>query len=76
MVSPSDDCEGFPISFTWQEQVHRLLNTTGPQRISGQWWEGRNRTRDYFDVEDGEGERFWIFRVRETNRWYVHGEYE
>jgi protein ImuB len=76
IVSPSDDCEGFPISFTWKGQVHRLLHTTGPERIAGQWWQGHHRTRDYFDVEDEMGERFWVFRVRETNKWYVHGEYE
>ena len=30
-------------------------------------------TRDYFDVEDAEGKRFWLFRVNETGKWYVHG---
>jgi protein ImuB len=76
IVSPSDDCEGFPISFTWKGQIHRLQHTTGPERIAGQWWQGHHRTRDYFDVEDEVGQRFWVFRVRETNKWYVHGEYE
>jgi protein ImuB len=73
IVSPSHDDDGKPISFTHQEQVHRLHYADGPERIAGLWWEGRNKTRDYFDVEDELGRRFWLFRVIETKRWYLHG---
>jgi protein ImuB len=76
MVSPSHDREGFPIAFTWKHQTHRLLHTIGPERIAGQWWEGHHKTRDYFDVEADAGRRFWIFRVQETGKWYVQGEFE
>jgi protein ImuB len=76
MVSPSHDSEGFPISFTWKHQHHPLLHTIGPERIAGQWWEGRHKTRDYFDVEAELGRRFWIFRVLETGKWFVQGEFE
>lgn len=76
IVSPSHDREGSPISFTWKGKVHRLPHTTGPERIAGQWWEGHHKTRDYFDTETASGQRFWIFRVLETGKWYVHGEYE
>ena len=76
MVSPSDDRDGRPISFTWDGEVHRLPHGVGPERIAGHWWRGHHRTRDYFDIEDEDGRRFWIFRVRETNRWYLHGEFE
>jgi protein ImuB len=76
IVSPSHDCQGRPVSFTWRGRVHRLVHSTGPQRIAGQWWQGHRKTRDYFDVENDAGERFWIFRVMETRKWYVHGEFE
>ena len=76
MVSPSDDRDGRPISFSWRGEVHRLLHAVGPERIAGQWWQGHHKTRDYFDVEDPNGKRFWIFRVMESGKWYVHGEFE
>jgi protein ImuB len=76
IVTPSHDRDGRPVSFTWQGSVHRLLHSTGPERIAGQWWQGHHKTRDYFDVEDSDGARFWIFRVMETGKWYVHGEFE
>jgi protein ImuB len=76
MVSPSHDRDGRPISFTLGRHVHRLVHAIGPERIGGQWWEGHHKTRDYFIVENEEGRRFWIFRVMQTSRWYLHGEFE
>jgi protein ImuB len=76
MVSPSHDRDGRPILFADRGQVHRLAHAVGPERIAGQWWQGHFKTRDYFDVEDEAGKRFWIFRVGETGRWFLHGEFE
>jgi protein ImuB len=76
IVSPSEDCEGAPVSFTHRGAVHRLTVALGPERIAGQWWHGHDKTRDYYDVEDTTGKRFWIFRVGETWKWYLHGEFE
>ncbi|HEV8379662.1 MAG TPA: DNA polymerase Y family protein [Tepidisphaeraceae bacterium] len=76
MVSPSHDRDGRPISFTLGRHVHRLVHAIGPERIAGQWWEGHHKTRDYFIVEDENGRRFWIFRVMQSSRWYIHGEFE
>jgi protein ImuB len=73
IVSPSDDREGHPVALTHEGRVHRLRITVGPERVAGVWWSGHDRTRDYFDVADEEGRRFWIFRVIETWRWYLHG---
>ena len=72
-VSPSDDRDGRPIQFGDEDGFHRVVHWVGPERISGEWWEGRNKTRDYFDVEDETGRRHWIFRVHETGRWFLHG---
>ena len=54
-------------------KVHRLDHVRGPERITGQWWQGRSKTRDYFDVLDTAGNRYWIFRVAETGGWFLHG---
>ena len=72
MVSPSDDRDGRPILFRNGSDVHRLTHAIGPERIAGEWWRGHDRTRDYFDVEDEEGKRFWVFRVNEAHRWFLH----
>jgi protein ImuB len=80
MVTPSHDRDGKPISFSrpnFGGVVHPLAYAIGPERIAGQWWRGHDKTRDYFDVEDATtGQRFWVFRVLETNRWFLHGEFE
>ena len=73
MVTPSDDRDGRPILFRLDGRVHELRHAIGPERIGGEWWRGHGRTRDYFDVEDGEGKRFWVFRVQESKCWYLHG---
>jgi len=73
MVSPSDDREGRPISFMHEGVVHPVAHAVGPERIAGRWWAGHNKTRDYFDTQDSQGRRFWIFRVVQTGRWYVQG---
>ena len=76
MVSPSDDREGRPVMFSHEGQVHRVAHAVGPERIAGQWWDGHDKTRDYFDVQDEAGRRFWVFRVAQTGKWYLHGAFE
>ncbi len=66
--------EDLPISFTHAGEAFNLVHRNGPERITGSWWEGRNKTRDYFDVEDQSGQRFWLFQVDETRKWYLHGK--
>jgi len=90
IVMPSESRDGQPVAFTHDDvegfastvegfastQVHRLVHVRGPERIAGQWWNGSGKTRDYFDVADTAGSRFWLFRVMETNQWYLHGIFE
>ena len=76
MVTPSEDAEGYPAAFTHQGLVRPVAHCVGPERIAGRWWDGNDKTRDYFDVADPTGRRFWIFRVGETGRWYLHGTFE
>jgi protein ImuB len=76
IVTPSHDRDGRPIAFTYEGVQRRVVHCVGPERISGQWWEGHCKTRDYFGVEDETGRRSWVFRVHESNTWFMHGEYE
>ncbi|MGA2229866.1 MAG: DNA polymerase Y family protein [Tepidisphaeraceae bacterium] len=76
MVTPSESRDGRPVAFTDNNQAHQLAHVHGPERIAGQWWNGSAKTRDYFDVSDAGGSRFWVFRVMESNQWYLHGIFE
>lgn len=71
-----------PIAFTWRGVRRLIRRADGPERIHGEWWR-RDRevaaARDYYAVEDHEGERFWLFRSWEGSpdrgppRWFLHG---
>ncbi|MCC8962197.1 DNA polymerase Y family protein [Bradyrhizobium sp. Pear76] len=80
--------DGPPHQFTWRRALHAVVRVEGPERIAMEWWkqDGAALTRDYFRVEDAEGQRFWIFRdglyeseLRDEEgrpvpaNWYVHG---
>ena len=45
---------------------------SGPERISGGWWDGQQVHRDYYIAQTHHGQLAWVFRdVREG--WFVHG---
>ncbi len=75
IVTPSTDEVGQPATIIIDGVVHRVIHVVGPQRVTGLWWEGRNKTRDYYDAELPGGRRVWIFQVQETRRWFWQGEY-
>jgi protein ImuB len=73
-----------PMQFRWRGVTHRVRRAEGPERVAAEWWRrprgesGPERIRDYYRVEDGEGARFWIFRLglygsERPSRWFVHG---
>ena len=72
-----------PVSFTWRGVRRRIARADGPERIFGEWWRCEAEThavRDYFRVEDEQGERFWIYRAGDgedpgtgNHRWFLHG---
>jgi protein ImuB len=76
IVTPSECLDGQPVSFTDRGAVHRLDYVRGPERMTGEWWTGQHKTRDYFDALDTGGNRYWLFRISETRRWYLHGSFE
>jgi len=71
--------DGAPVRFTWRRISHRVTAADGPERITPEWWREAAPTRDYFRLEDDNGQRFWVYRLglygRETTgpRWYMHG---
>ena len=72
-----------PVTFTWRGNRRRVKRADGPERIFGEWWKRDAEmiaVRDYFQVEDEAGERFWIFRAGDgehadtgSQRWFLHG---
>jgi protein ImuB len=75
--------DGPPRRFTWRGKIHVVRRADGPERIYGEWWKHRGEAqavRDYFQVEDESGARFWLFRrgdgvdMRTGDlSWYLHG---
>ncbi len=54
-----------PRRFTWRGQAYQVRKADGPERIYGEWWKRSAEAaavRDYFQVEDEEGHRYWMFR--------------
>ncbi len=72
-----------PRAFTWRHRRFRVRRADGPERIHGEWWRREGETlavRDYYQVEDEEGGRFWLYRRGdgvdpETGdlAWFLHG---
>jgi protein ImuB len=54
-----------PRRFVWRGRVHRVSRADGPERVHGEWWKRSGEAdavRDYFQIEDEEGGRFWLYR--------------
>lgn len=72
-----------PLRFSWRGETHRIRKADGPERIYGEWWKHSSEAdavRDYFQVEDESGARFWLFRRGDgldprtgDLSWYIHG---
>ncbi len=73
--------DGPPLRFRWRRAVHETAAFEGPERIAPPWWRApqNSLTRDYFNVEDSKGRRFWIYREGLLGqecaqaRWFMHG---
>jgi protein ImuB len=73
-----------PAVFTWRGRRRRVRRAEGPERIAEEWWRDPTaepdprRIRDYYAVEDADGDRFWLFRdglygAASDPRWFLHG---
>jgi protein ImuB len=72
-----------PVNFVWRGIRRRVRRADGPERVFGEWWKRDAEliaVRDYFQVEDDAGERYWIFRAGDgedagtgSHKWFLHG---
>ena len=64
-----------PASFRWRRVIHKIRLAEGPERISAEWWKNSGPDRDYYRVEDENGQRFWLFRygLYPKAKWFLHG---
>ena len=75
--------DGAPARFRWRGRAYRVAAADGPERLYGEWWRHEREqaaVRDYFQIEDETGARFWLFRKgdgedRATGdlSWHMHG---
>lgn len=76
--------DGPPLLFRWRRVLRRVARARGPERIAPEWWRASGssaRPRDYYDIEDTSGRRYWVFREGQYDetgdgpppRWYLHG---
>lgn len=66
-----------PILFRYKGKVHNIVKADGPERIEQEWWLQKGQHRDYYQVEDEEGHRYWLFRLghygEKNCKWFIHG---
>ena len=75
--------DGAPMRFSWRGRAYRVASADGPERIYGEWWKApreADAVRDYFQVEEEGGERFWLYRCGDgvdpgtgDLSWRLHG---
>lgn len=73
--------DGPPLHFRWRRVPRQITRARGPERIAPEWWREGPRgvaIRDYYEVEDTQGRRYWLFREGlyggdTTPGWFVHG---
>ena len=67
-----------PMLFIYKNKVHQIKKADGPERIEREWWLENGEHRDYYQVEDTDGKRYWLFRSGhysddKTHQWFIHG---
>ena len=74
--------DGDPRAFRWRGKVREVVRVEGPERIAPEWWReaSHTRLRDYYRIEDGNGARYWIYRLGVIGdgrgglpEWYLQG---
>ncbi|MCX3267467.1 DNA polymerase Y family protein [Pedobacter agri] len=67
-----------PKFFIYKGVRHTVTKADGPERIEREWWLDQGEHRDYYQVEDEQGGRYWLFRSghyggENKYKWFIHG---
>jgi len=67
-----------PRFFIYQGVQHQVVKADGPERVEREWWLDKGEHRDYYQVEDDLGRRYWLFRSghygsEKQLKWFIHG---
>ncbi|WP_158799237.1 DNA polymerase Y family protein [Pedobacter sp. L105] len=67
-----------PKFFIYKGVQHFVVKADGPERIEREWWLDKGEHRDYYQVEDDKGQRYWLFRSghygeNQKYKWFIHG---
>ncbi|MES2828769.1 MAG: DNA polymerase Y family protein [Bacteroidota bacterium] len=67
-----------PRFFIYKGVQHMIVKADGPERIEREWWLDQGEHRDYYQVEDDQGRRYWLFRSghytsEQKYQWFIHG---
>lgn len=67
-----------PRFFIYKGVQHQVVKADGPERIEREWWLDEGEHRDYYQVEDSLGKRYWLFRSghygsEKQFKWFLHG---
>jgi protein ImuB len=67
-----------PLHFRHKGRLHKITKADGPERIEREWWMDAGQHRDYYQVEDEEGNRYWLYRLGHYENnikplWFIHG---
>lgn len=67
-----------PMLFIYKNETHHIKRSDGPERIEREWWLDEGEHRDYYQVEDQDGRRYWLFRSghyagSQAGQWFIHG---
>ncbi len=68
--------DGTPARLHWHNQIHKIVQTWGPERIEAAWWRGLEIRRENFRVETDQGHHLWVFRDRNSGQWFLHGTFD
>jgi len=68
--------EGPPMAFRLSGTQHTVVKSVGPERIETGWWRGPHIRRDYYRVLTETGRHVWLFRQRDTDKWFLHGWFD
>jgi len=67
-----------PMLFRYKGKVYPVVKSDGPERIEQEWWLQEGEHRDYYIVEDENGQRYWVYRsghydAAQKQDWFIHG---